>query len=139
MGDDFFILDLGLHVIDCIRAFHLQMDAICRLGLPQRSTLTKKGWIFVRERVRDFDQRMVEEDVVDSMEMNGSGLVDLGLEQKLNHWERWKKQKKKQKTKKKTKDSYVFFCFCETVGFQKKKEKIMRRKKIGTKKNTIYY
>ena len=74
---------------------------------------------------------MVEEDVVDSMEMNGSGLVDLGLEQKLNHWERWKKQKK---TKNKTKGSYLFFSFCEAMGFQKKKEKIKRRKKIGKKK-----
>ena len=61
------------------------MDAICRLGRPQRLALTEKGWIFVRERVRDFDQRMVEEDVVDSVEMKGSGSVDLGLEQKLNH------------------------------------------------------
>jgi len=61
------------------------MDGICRLGLSQRSALIKKGWIFVRERVRDFDQRMVEEDVVDSVEMKGSGSVDLGLEQKLNH------------------------------------------------------
>ena len=85
MGDDFFILDLGLHVVDRIEAFHLQMDGICRLGLSQRSTLTEKGWIFVKEKVRDFDQRMVEEDVVDAMEMKGSGLVDLGLEQKINH------------------------------------------------------
>ena len=29
--------------------------------------------------MRDFDQRMVEEDIVDSMEMKGTGLVDLGL------------------------------------------------------------
>ena len=44
------------------------------------------------------------------------------------------------KTKNKTKDSYVFFSFCEVVGFQKKKEKKKkRRKKIGTKKNTVYY
>ena len=61
------------------------MDGICQLRLSQRLALTEKAWIFVRERVRDFAQRMVEEDVVDSMEMKGSGLVDLGLEQKLNH------------------------------------------------------
>ena len=78
-------MDLGLHVVDCIGAFHLQMDGICQLRLSQRLALTEKAWIFVREKVRDFDQRMVEEDVVDSMEMKGSGLVDLGLEQKLNH------------------------------------------------------
>ena len=35
--------------------------------------------------MRDFDQRMMEEDVVDLMEMKGSGLVDLRLEQKINH------------------------------------------------------
>ena len=34
--------------------------------------------------MRDFDQRMMEEDVVDLMEMKGSGLVDLRLEQKIN-------------------------------------------------------
>ena len=61
------------------------MDGICRLGLSQISALTEIKWIFVREKVRDFDQRIVEEDVVDSIEMKGSGLVDLGLEQKLNH------------------------------------------------------
>ena len=61
------------------------MDGICWLGLSQRLALIEKGWIFVRERVRDFDQRMVKEDVVDSMEMKGSGLVDMGLEQKINH------------------------------------------------------
>ena len=44
------------------------------------------------------------------------------------------KKTKKQKTKNKTKDSQVFFSFCEAMGFQKKKEKIKRRKKIGTKK-----
>ena len=61
------------------------MDGICRLGLSQISTLTKIEWIFVREKVRDFDKRIVEEVVVDSIEMKGSGLVDLGLEQKINH------------------------------------------------------
>ena len=78
-------LDFGFHIVDRIGTFHLQMDGLCLLGLSQRSALTKKGWIFVREKVRDFDQRMVEEEVVDSMEMKGSGLVDLGLEQKINH------------------------------------------------------
>ena len=47
------------------------------------------------------------------------------------------KKTKKQKTKNKTKDSYLFFSFCEAMGFQKKKEKIERRKKIGKKKNCI--
>ena len=61
------------------------MDGMCLLGLSQRLALTEKAWIFARERVRDFDQRMVKEDVVDSMEMKGSGLVDLGLEKMLNH------------------------------------------------------
>ena len=60
------------------------MDGLCQLGLSQRLALIEKGWIFVREKVRYFDQRMVEEDVVDSMEMKGSGLVDLGLEQKIH-------------------------------------------------------
>ena len=78
-------LDFGFHVVDHIGAFQPQMDGLRRLGLSQRLALTKKRWIFVREKVRDFDQRMVEEDVVGSMEMKGSGLVDLGLEQKINH------------------------------------------------------
>ena len=72
-------MDLGLHIFDHIGAFHLQMDGLCLLGLSQRLALIEKGWIFVREKVRYFDQRMVEEDVVDSMEMKGTGLVDLGL------------------------------------------------------------
>ena len=78
-------MDLGLHIFDHIEAFLLQMDGLCQLGLSQRLALIEKGWIFVREKVRYFDQTMVEEDVVDSMEMKGSGLVDLGLEQKINH------------------------------------------------------
>ena len=48
------------------------------------------------------------------------------------------KKTKKQKTKNKTKDSYLFFSFCEAMGFQKKKEKIKRRKKIGKKKKILY-
>ena len=96
------------------------MDGLCRLGLWQRSALTEKGWIFVREKVRDFDQRMMEEDVVDLMEMKGSGLVDLRLEQKINT-ERDEKNKR-------------FICVFQFLwGFgrkNKEKEKIGKKKKL---------
>ena len=42
------------------------------------------------------------------------------------------------KTKNKTKDSYVFFSFCEVVGFQKKKEKKKREGKKLVQKKILY-
>ena len=119
LGDEFFIFGFGFHVVDRIGTFHLQMDGLCQLGLSQRLALIENGWIFVREKVRDFNQRMVEEDVVGSMEMKGSGLVDLCLEQKINHWERWKKRRR-------------FICVFQILwgcGLSKEKEKYKEKEK----------
>ena len=69
--------------------------------------------------------------MVDSIEMKGGGLVDLALEQNINHWERWKKQNK----------WFIHvFQFLWSYGFPKEndKEKMKKRKRIGTQYIYIY-